>query len=178
MLSCAVKSWELCDARRNKNRFDGRSDRRCSHRQHGGSQRRLDMVRRRMAMTTAMAGELGTAARGAIRCKAASVSPIEVPSAADGAPGTVVRPAIRSRVASASRIAALLGHLSRLPTRRHPESLKSKRLLLKELCKTRAEILPQKGSRCGSDFHGCLQLGWRAALRGLKIRGIAPHRAG
>jgi hypothetical protein len=50
--------------------------------------------------------------------------------------------------------------------------------LLKELCKTRAEILPQKGSRCGSDFHGCLQLGWRAALRGLKIRGIAPHRAG
>ena len=105
---------------------------------HSTITRRLDMVRRRMA--TAMAGELGTAARGAIRCKAASVSPIEVPSAADGAPGTVVRPAIRSRVASASRIAAIR------PLKLSPNTAASgvaqiKEALLKELCKTRAEVL-------------------------------------
>lgn len=125
---------------------------------HSTITRRLDTVRRRTAMATAMAGELGTAARRAIQCKAAPVSPIEVPSAADGAPGTVVRPAIRSRVASASRIAAI-EPLKSSPTTAALGGAQIKEALLKELCKTRAEILPQK-SRCGSAFDGCLQLGW------------------
>jgi len=41
---------------------------------------------------------------------------------------------------------------------------------------TRDRILPQRRSRYGSDFDGCLQLGWRSAIRALKVRGIAPHR--
>lgn len=123
---------------------------------HSTITRRLDTVRRRTAMATAMAGELGTAARRAIQCKAAPVSPIKVPSAADGAPGTVVRPAIRSRVASASRIAAI-ELLKSSPTTAALGGAQIKE------AGNFAKLAPRfchKRSRCGSAFDGCLQLGW------------------
>src|SRR5712691_12361682 len=107
--------------------------------------RRLDTVRRRTAVE--MAGELGTAARRAIRCKAACVRPIEVPSAAGGALGTVVRPAIRSKVASASRIAAIRNlTLHRRPSRQshRVRTAAHEERLAKSTLQTRAGVLPQE----------------------------------
>ena len=111
--------------------------------------------------STAMAGELGTAARRAIRCKAASVSPIEVPSAAGGALGTVVRPAIRSRVASASRIVATRNRRASPPKPAKPlirtAAQEERSPCQKARCKC-AEILPQKDRASNFGFRGWLQM--------------------
>ncbi len=123
--------------------------------------RRLDMVRRRRTAME-MAGDLGTAARRAIRCKAACVSPIEVPSAAGGALGTVVRPAIRSKVASASRIAAIRNlTLHRRPSRqshRVRTAAHEGRLCKKHVANSRRDFATRR-SRFGFDFDGCFASG-------------------
>ena len=106
-----------------------------------------------------IAGELGTAARRAIRCKAVSVSPIAVPPAADGALGTVVRPAIRSRVANASRIAATRP-LKSLPTVAAPGGAQIKETLLKGTLQNSRRDFATRSSRADRLSTVGLQLGW------------------
>jgi hypothetical protein len=80
-------------------------------------------------------------------------------------------------VASASRIAAIEPLKSSLTTAALGGA-QIKEILLTELCKTLAEILPQK-ARAADPLStvACNSVG-RSAVCALKIRGIAPHRAG